>query len=247
MKAVIVDDEKHVRETTGTLLSIYCPDITICGQAQNVSGGVELIRKEQPELVFLDVEMEDGTGFDLLSRFPERNFQVIFITGHNDYAIRAFKFSALDYILKPVDPEDLERAVKKAQKELASGESRLQLKALENNFSDRKPSKIILKDSDNVYLISISEIIRCEADGNYTHFFLEDKRKLTISTTLKEYDQLLSDQGFFRSHQSHLINLNFFNRLEKKDGGIIYMKDGSAVPISTRKRDHLMKALNDLM
>lgn len=246
MRAVIIDDETSLRESTQTLLSIYCPDIEIVGQAACVKDGIDLINKESPDLAFLDVEMPDGTGFDIVHAFRERNFAVIFITGHDEYAVKAFKLSAIDYILKPIDPEELERAVNKAKASFAAGLSGLKMKALESNMADKKIKRIVLKDSEKVYLIGVGEIVRCESDDNYTRFYLTEDRKVMVSTTLKEYETLLASQDFFRCHQSHLINLNYFDHFDKREGGSVHMKDGSILPVSVRRRDSLMKALEQL-
>ncbi len=243
MRAVIIDDEASLRESTNTLLSIFCPDIEVVGQAAGVKEGITLIQKEHPDLAFLDVEMPDGTGFDIVHAFRDRNFAVIFITGHDEYAVKAFKLSAIDYILKPVDPEELERAVNKAKKSFLAGESSLQLKALESNLGKGKLKRIVLKDAEKVYLIGVDEIIRCESDDNYTQFFLTDNRKILVSTTLKEYETLLTEHDFFRCHQSHLINLNFFSHFDKREGGSVQMKDGGILPVSVRKKDLLIKAI----
>ncbi|MEQ8469627.1 MAG: LytTR family DNA-binding domain-containing protein [Marinoscillum sp.] len=246
MRAVIVDDESSLRESTLTLLSIYCPDVEVIGQADGVKSGIALIKNLKPDLAFLDIEMKDGLGFDIIHAVKDHSFSVIFITGHNEYAVKAFKFSAIDYILKPLDPDDLIRAVEKAISNHENEIYGLNLKALESNLKTKKIKRIILKDSEKVYLVSIHEIIRCESDDNYTRFYLTQNRKILVSTTLKEYETLFNDLDFFRCHQSHLINLHFFDHFDKRDGGSVLMKDGSQLPVSTRKRDSLMKALESL-
>jgi two-component system, LytTR family, response regulator len=243
MRAVVIDDESNLRQTTKALLSVYCPEVEVLGEADGVATGMALIKSQKPDLVFLDVEMADGTGFDIMHAFPQRDFAVIFITAHDDYAVRAFKFSAIDYILKPIDPDDLERAVKKAIKKLDSGVSGLHLKALESNLKVPKLKRIVLRDAEKVYLVDISEIIRCESDDNYTNFYLTEGRKILVSNTLKEYETLFVNHDFFRCHQSHLINLHFFDHFDKREGGSICLKDGSVLPVSVRKREQLMKVL----
>lgn len=247
MQIVLVDDDASVRENLKTLLSIYAVDCKVAGEADGVRSGIECIKIHKPDLLLLDVEMQDGTGFDLLSIYGELDFKVIFITGHNAYAIKAFKYSAIDYILKPVDPEELKSALQKARNVKSMEEQNLAVSTLVDNKS--KPAsdqKILLKDTENVYLVDIKDVIRCESETNYTKFFLSDGRKLTISKTLKEYDLLFEDQSFFRAHQSHLINLQYFDRYEKKEGGIVHMKDGSTLPVAVRKKDALMEALSQL-
>ncbi len=246
MRTVIIDDEASLRESTKTLLSIYTPEVEIVGQAGGVKEGIELIKSTDPDLVFLDVEMPDGTGFDVVHFFKERKFVVVFITGHDAYAVKAFKLSAIDYIMKPVDPELLEKAVMKAKYNLATENLDLHMKALQSNTASKRFNRIILKDAEKVFLISLDEIIRCESSGNYSRFHLTNDRTILVSTTLKEYETLLSDQGFFRPHQSHLINVTFFEHFERKTGGKITMRDGSQIPVSSRKREPLIELLQNL-
>ena len=246
MRAVIIDDEASLRESNQTLLAIYCPEIEVVAMADGVKSGIATIQKEQPDLVLMDVEIKDGTGFDVVSAFPNRDFAVIFITGHDEYALKAFKFSAIDYLLKPIDPDELVKAVNKAKKSHEQGLSGLQLKTLESNLAKKKLERILLRDAEKVYLIDINDITRCSADDNYTRFFIMDGKELLISNTLKEYETLFDGLDFFRCHQSHLINLKYFSYYEKKEGGIIHMKDGSTVPVSVRKKDQLLKILETL-
>ena len=247
MRIVLVDDDPSVRENLKTLLSIYAKDCKVIAEANGVKSGIECLKQNKPDLLLLDVEMQDGTGFDLLSIYGKLDFNVIFVTGHNAYAIKAFKYSAIDYILKPVDPEELKAALQKARNAKNLEEQNLTVSTLvENKEKADEDKKIVLKDTETVYLVSVNEIIRCESEGNYTKFYLLDGRKLTISKTLKEYDQLFENQAFFRAHQSHLVNLQHFDRYEKKEGGTLVMKDGSTLPVAVRKKEALMKALEEL-
>ena len=247
MRVILIDDDAVVRDNLKTLLSIYAPDCEVVAEADGVKAGVELLKSNKPDLLLLDVEMKDGTGFDLLSIYGALDFKVIFVTGHNEFAIKAFKFSAIDYVLKPVDPDDLVNALQKARILLDQNEQNLKVANLvQNKDKNQEEQKIILKDSETVFLVAVKDIIRCESEGNYTKFFLSDGRKITITKTLKEYDQLFKDHHFFRAHQSHLINLIHFDRYEKKEGGIVHMKDGSILPVAVRKRDMLMTALENL-
>lgn len=247
MRIVLIDDEAQVRENLKMLINIYAPDSQIVGEAGGVQEGLACIRKHRPDLVLLDVEMKDGTGFDLLSIYKDLDFKLIFVTGHNEYAIKAFKYSAIDYILKPVDPEELQAALNKASNAKDLGEQNIQVSNLvQNSATQGSEQKIVLKDSETVYLISIKDIVRCESEANYTKFFLIDQRKIMVSKTLKEYDQLFKGQPFFRAHQSHLINLLHFDKYEKKEGGTVHMKDGSVLPVSVRKKEALMMALETM-
>lgn len=247
MRIVLVDDDSIIRENLKTLLSIYSPQSVVVAEADGVKAGLACIKEHKPDLVLLDVEMNDGTGFDLLYLYGQLDFKVIFVTGHDAYAIRAFKISAIDYVLKPVDPNDLLVALKKAEGTAERNEQQVRVANLvQNNREDRSNQKIILKDSETVYLVAVKDIIRCESETNYTRFYLIDGRVLMVSKTLKEYDTLFEGLSFFRAHQSHLINLLHFDRYEKKDGGTLFMKDGSALPVAVRKKEALMAALERL-
>lgn len=243
MKVVLIDDQSHIRENLKMLLGEFVPEVAVIAEADGVKSGLECLRKYKPDLVFLDIEMADGTGFDLLNLVKERTFRVIFVTGHDGYAIRAFRVAAIDYLLKPVDPDDLIEAVEKAKRQ--GPLQQVQVNEAVSSRSAGKLKQLVLSDADNVYLVQLSEIIRCQSEDNYTRFFLLDGRKLLISRTMKEFAELLEKAGFFRSHQSHLINLVFFDHLDKRDGGTIFLKDGSSVPLATRKKDNLLQALKE--
>ncbi|MBK6266950.1 response regulator transcription factor [Marivirga sp. S37H4] len=247
MRIILIDDDAVVRDNLKTLLSIYSPESVVIAEADGVKTGLACIKEYKPDLVLLDVEMKDGTGFDLLSFYGKLDFKVIFVTGHDGYAIKAFKFSAIDYVLKPIDPDDLVSALKKVHQPEDSDEQNLKVANLvQNKKTDFAEQKIILKDAETVYLVAVKNIIRCESETNYTRFYLVDGRVLMVSKTLKEYDMLFDDQSFFRAHQSHLINLRHFDRYEKRDGGLVFMKDGSTLPVAVRKKESLMAALEKL-
>jgi two-component system LytT family response regulator len=247
LRAVIIDDIDTIRSKNISLINKYCPNVAILAEANDVKSGIEVIRKFLPDLVFLDVEMPDGTGFDLLQQLKPINFKVIFITGFHDFAIKAFRFSAIDYLLKPVDPTDLIEAVKKAEEVLNKEMLELKFGALFANMEKPKdPQKLILKTSDKLYSINIQDIVHCESEKNYTTFYLVSGLKLLVSTTLKDYETLLSPLGFFRTHQSHLINLLYFDHFIKTDGGTIMMKNNASVPLATRKKDEFLALLNKM-
>ena len=245
MRTILIDDEQLARDKTRLLLETYASDVQIIAEADGVQAGLKCIQDHQPELVLLDIEMNDGTGFDLLQKCPEINFKVIFITSHDAFAIRAFRVSAIDYLLKPIDIDDLLEALKKAKEEIHSTQiSALSIQTLlQNQQKKSRNEKLVLSDAENIYLIEQSEIIRCQSEGNYTKFFLTENRNILIAKTLKTYIDLLDGKYFFRSHRSHLINLQHFQKYEKKEGGSIHLKDGSCVPIATGRKDHLMTAL----
>ncbi|MEQ9591671.1 MAG: LytTR family DNA-binding domain-containing protein [Cyclobacteriaceae bacterium] len=240
MRIALIDDESSVRETIRTILQHYYPEVEI-EEAKGVEEGLRLISDFKPGIVFLDVEMGDGTGFDLLTRVKEIQCPIVFVTAHDHYAVKAFKFSALDYILKPVDPQEIMKAVERAREFIDMNE--LKITTLLQNQSAKEPNKIVLSDSANIHLIKTEDIIVCQAVGNYTHFFLVNGRELVISKTLKHYDELLQDNHFVRVHQSYLINLHHFDHYDKRDGGGVVMKNGATIPVASRKRDHLLDVL----
>jgi two-component system, LytTR family, response regulator len=248
MRALIIDDEKKARETIHSIIQMYCEDIVIVGEAAGVEAGVELINSMKPELVFLDINLSDGNGFDLLKKIKNINFKTIFITAYEDHAIKAFKFSALDYILKPVNPDELIAAVAKAKSFLEKDTINLKFETFISNMENisREIKKIVLKTSDSIHVINVNEIIRCEADRNYTIFMLVSGKKILVSNTLKEYDEMLSNYQFFRAHQSHLVNINHISSYEKKEGGYLIMRDKSIVPVSVRKKETLMSLLEKI-
>lgn len=246
MQAILIDDQESQRKNLKDLLTLHCPDINILGEADSVQSGIALIQNTHPQLVFMDIDLGDGTGFDILESIGDPHFSLVFVTGHNEFAIKAFKYSALDYILKPVNPTDLGQALERARKMTTSDDSGLRIQNLLESRGSKKQEKIILSDADSIYLVEVSEILRCQAESNYTRFFLTEKREILVSKTLKEYEQLFEGQPFFRVHQSHLVNLTHFSRLDKKEGGTIVMKDGSFVPVAVRRKDELLSLLKSL-
>ena len=248
IRTIIIDDERKSRETLLNMIGIYCPKFQIIGEAGNVENGVKLINSIHPQVVLLDIQMPDGTGFDLLRKIKNKNFKLIFITAYEEFAIKAFKFSAIDYLLKPVDPEDLVVTMAKAEKAITSENTHLKLQNLLENIDaiSTENKKIVLKTSDSIHLIKVTDIIRCESSSNYTIFYLTNNTKIMISKTLKEYDDLLTEYDFIRIHQSHLVNAKHIESYEKSDGGSLIMKDKSKVPVSFRKKEHLLKLFDKL-
>ncbi|MCD4747129.1 MAG: LytTR family DNA-binding domain-containing protein [Bacteroidales bacterium] len=241
---VIIDDEPKARETIINILKLSKAGINIVGQAEDVSSGYDIIILKNPDLVLLDINLPDGTGFDLLKKFEKINFKVIFITAYEEHAIKAFKFNALDYILKPVTAGDLIQAVEKAGESIYKEETGIQLSALLSNLN--KIKKIVLKTAESIHLINVKDIIRCESDVNYTIFHLINDEKLMVSKTLKEYTELLESVGFFRTHQSHLVNLDHIVRYDKAEGGHLVMDDESIVPVSSRKKENLLMLFENM-
>jgi len=238
LNVVIVDDEPDAVKFIEGIINEYCPNLTVTGTANSARDGISVITQTRPDLVFLDVQMPHGNGFDLLSSFQEKTFDVIFITAYNHYAIQAIKFSAVDYILKPVNISEFIEAVNKVEQKRSSIEYRnLNYSNLLENLRTPRPSKLAIPTNDGIEYLNTSEIIRIEADRSYSWFYLTDKRKYLVSRNLKEYQELLQDLDFFRPHNSHLINMIYVKKFIRHEGGYIEMTDGSNVPISRGKRD----------
>lgn len=247
LRTLIIDDETPVRETLKNLLVKACPQVRVVGEAANVATGVRIIREKLPDLILLDIRMPDGTGFDLLSRFEHPNFKVIFITAYEEYALRAFKFSAVDYILKPVNPEKLAEAVHKAEHLTQAGFD-IQLSALRENLDNpgKENKKIVLKNLESIYLLDVYDLIHLNSEGSYTMIETSDGQRILVSRNLKEYADLLSGLGFLRIHRSHLINLRHVRRFDKHDGGFVVMSNGCEVPVSGSGRERLLELFNEL-
>lgn len=246
MRVAIVDDEKTARQHLRAILEKHVPEAEIVGEASGVVTGLALLENGSIDIAFMDVEMKDGLGFDLLAQFENPNFQTIFITGHDQYAIQAFRYSATDYLIKPVFPADLKDAIAKAKQRNPELTRSAIVTLVENRVLNQEDKKIILSDNEAMHVVQIKDIIRCESDSNYTVFWFSKKEKLTISKTLKEYEKTLDDQPFFRVHKSHLINMTYVERFEKRDGGLIHLSDGSSVPLAVRKKEQFMEALANL-
>ncbi|MFY8096943.1 MAG: LytR/AlgR family response regulator transcription factor [Flavobacterium sp.] len=248
LRAIVIDDIESIRKKNISIIKSSCPNITIIGEADSVDSGVKLIKQLLPDIIFLDVEMSDGTGFDLLQKLKPVNFKVIFITGYEDFAIRAFRFSAIDYLLKPLQSEELIEAVKKAENSLTQEVFEMKLNNLFTNLERPKNiQKLILKTADRIYSVNMQDIVNCESDKNYTTFYFINAPKLVVSTNLKEYENMLTPFNFFRTHQSHLINMAYFDHFIKTDGGnTIVMKNKTTIPLSVRKKEEFLVALENL-
>lgn len=248
LKTIIIEDELNVKVALENKIMEYCKNVEIIGWGNNVKKSVSLIKEAKPDLVLLDIKLPDGTGFDILKQLQPINFKIIFITAYNDYAIEAFRFSALDYLVKPVRYEELINAINKAENAVNFDSLNLRLDTLYNNLliMTRIEKKIILNTSDKIEIIEIKDIIRCESDTNYTTFYLADKTKLVVTRTLKDIEEMLIKYNFFRSHKSHLINMSFLKTYEKSDGGSLIMKDGAVIPLSQRKKNYLLQILESL-
>lgn len=240
IRAVIVDDEQAIVHGLSTMLRKECPQVTVLGSASNLIDAKELLRSKAIDLVFLDVKIGSGNGFQLLKELTPVEFQVIFITGYDQYAVEAFRFSAIDYLLKPIDPDELKHSVLKAEKVFDAEDAQLRLKnLLYNHQNTARNQTIVLKTAEAYHVVRIKEIVRCEARGNYTLFHLLNKRNILVSLTLKKFDHMLSKYNFFRCHQSHLVNMDSVIRFEKRDGGSLVLNNGNEIPVSTRRKEQL--------
>jgi two-component system, LytTR family, response regulator len=245
-KVLIIDDENRTRSLIAKMIDSFGFDVDTIPEGENVQSGIKAIEKHNPDIVLLDIQMPDGTGFDVIRSIGNKNFEVIFITAHEEFAIKAIKFSALDYLLKPVDASELKAALEKALELVDSEKSNGQFDALHSNIQSNEKRRLVLKTQESVHVVDLEQIIRCEADRNYTSFFLKDSKKILVSKTLKEYETLLAAHNFLRVQQSHLINIDYVDRYDKKNGGAVVMKDGSEVPLSPAKREVFFKRLENL-
>lgn len=250
MKAVIIDNNKTVRDGLRAMLLKLCSQVTQIYEAGGVESGFELIVQEKPQIVFTDVEMDDGTGFDLIQKLPFRDFQLIFITAYNKYAVNAFKFSAIDFLLKPIDPIELVASVNKASESFKNRDLEQQIKLLKDNLSsiNQKISdkKVALYESNIIHYIKVSDIIFCKSDASYTIFHIVGGKKIMVSRLLKEYEELFDGLGFLRTHNSYLINTQRILRFDKSDGGQLIMEEDHAVQVSTRKKEQVLEILSKL-
>jgi len=248
IRALVIDDEKTSRETIKGLLKKYTKEILVVGEADGFINGINKINSLLPDVIFLDIQMPDGSGFKLLEEVGEINFEVIFTTAYDQFAIKAIKYSALDYLLKPINPEELAVALEKLVLKLKRGVDNTGVNFLLDTIKSptSTPKRIVLSDVDGFQIVEVDNIIRCEADGCYTKFHLVDKSIILISKTLREYEEILAEFNFIRSHKSHLINLKHVKGIIKTDGPIIEMSDGSQIPVARRKKDQILEMLSHL-
>lgn len=252
LKALIIDDEENSRAALKGKLELFCPDIRPISEAGDIDSGINGIVAGKPDVLFLDVKLAGETGFELLERVRQEeinwNGDVIFTTAHDEFALKAIKFSALDYLLKPIDPEELVKAVRKVQQKNLVEPSSPGISVLLENFrsATESPKKIVIPSSDGMHIIKVSDILRCESSSNYTQFVLRAGKNLLASKTLKEFDNMLADHNFERIHKSHLVNMNYVKRYVQSDGGYVIMEDDSRIPVANRKKEHLMALLKSL-
>ncbi|TDH23456.1 response regulator transcription factor [Segetibacter sp. 3557_3] len=247
MRALVVDDEASNRENLRELLRQFCPGVTEVAEATGVQDGVSMIRQKSPDVVFLDIRMQDGTGFSLLEQLGSVDFEVIFVTAYDQYGIQAIKFAALDYLLKPVDIGELQQAIAKAKIRIAVRQNNERIDYLLQHLNQGidLPVRIALPLSNETLYVDLDKIIRCESNNSYTWFHLTSGEKVLVSQTLKEYELLLAHQGFVRTHQSHLVNVLFVRSWLKEDGGALLLKDQTKVPVSKLNREKVKAALTN--
>ncbi|MBK8564377.1 MAG: response regulator [Saprospiraceae bacterium] len=244
IRTALIDDNPHAIQILRDDLARMFPEVEIVGEADGVVQGAKLLRNTQPDLLLLDIQMGDGTGFDLLEIVPDLKFQLIFTTAHDEHAIRAFRFAAVDYLLKPIDPDELRRAVERARKMLAgSPNTQAQVPVLREHFQKETPKTIALHTAEKIQIARLSDILRLEADGNYTEVHFTNGHKLLLTKTLKDFSIILEETGFLRAHQSHLVNFEHIREFIKTDGGYIVMADGAKVPVAVRKRAEVVERL----
>ncbi|WP_395043619.1 LytR/AlgR family response regulator transcription factor [Flavobacterium sp.] len=247
--AILIDDDVNLRNGIRELLAHFAPDIIIVGEAEDVASGVAIMDKLKPQVVFLDIQLNDGTGFDVLEKLTSKNGKttshIVFITAHEEYAIKAFRFSALDFLLKPVDIDELEIVIHKIRTTLDKKDNYAHIDLLLENIRKKVDNykRIALTTSDGIHVYEVSDIIRCEGEDNYTTFYIKNSKPIIISKTLKEYEEMLGEYGFERIHQKHLINLNFLKSYVKRDGGYVVMADNTELPISQRKKERLQELI----
>lgn len=249
IKAIIIDDEQHCIDRLSRLLQEQFPKtVYLAGSFQTIEAGLLAIERIKPNLVFLDVQIHGETGFDLLNQLEQVDFEVIFTTAYEKYAVHAFKFSAVDYLLKPVDGDDLEQAVNKVTEKKAKEDDYSKVHMLLQNlkYIGNASRRICIPVMHGLELIQVSDIIHCQSNINYTTIFMKDKEKLVVAKTLKEFEELLNDYNFFRVHNSHLINLSFIKNYNKGKGGYLTMTDNTVIEVSTRRKESLLKKLAEL-
>jgi two-component system, LytTR family, response regulator len=248
VKTLIVDNQPEIREGLRLMLERYCPQVTELREANGVAEGLKTIYDYQPDLVFTDVEMDDGTGMDMLSKLKDIKFQVIFITAYNKYAVDAFRFSAIDFLLKPIDPDQLAESVQRAYENVKRNTMIEQLSVLNNKMNplgaDEK--KLVLRDQKAIHIVKISDIVYLHAEGVYTTFDTVSGEQIVVSRNIKEYEEILSSYGFVRVHNSYLANMEHVHKFDKADGGSLVMSNKAVVPVSTRKKDVVLEYFKNL-
>lgn len=242
LTCILVDDIPEILEMLEKDVNRLFPNIQILGKANSVIEAAKTLRKQEPDILFLDIMLGDGTGFDLLEIYPHLSSKIIFVTASDEFALKAFKFAAIDYVLKPYSDQDLKTAVDKAMQQIQPNSK--QLEVLQDALNKEKtPEKISLHTQEKIVVVEIANIIRCESDNNYTVFFLNNDEKILVSKTLKTFSDMLKENGFIRVHQSHLVNKKYIKEFIKSDGGYLLLKNKKTIPVSVRKRTEVIEAI----
>jgi len=243
IKAVIIDDETASREALDALLREFVEEVQVLGQAGTPSEGLDLVRKLKPDVLFLAVELDGESGFDLLEQLPDDGPEVVFTTGYEQYATRAFRSDAADYLLKPVDLTQLREAVRKVAEKRKSAGAEERYEVLIRNWRSQGDEQIALSSSEGFIFVKLRDLIYCKGDGAYTYFFMNENEKVTVSKNIGEFEGLLVSRGFFRVHKSYLINLNEMRRYVRGEGGYVVMSNGHTVDVSKRRKEAFMATL----
>ncbi|WP_025741566.1 LytR/AlgR family response regulator transcription factor [Aquimarina pacifica] len=246
LTATIVDDMSDALQLLRSDLETNHPEIEVVDTARSVVEAAKSLRNKQPDILFLDIMLGDGTGFDVLEIFPNLKSKIIFVTASDEFAIRAFKFAAIDYVLKPYSNEDLALAIAKAKEQIQPNQERINILKETLSAPEQKPDKISLHTLDKIIIVNLDDIIRCESDSNNTIFFLQDGQKIFVTKTLKYFADMLKNYQFLRVHQSHLVNLQCISAFIKTDGGYLMLKSGESIPVSVRKKTEVMEILDRL-
>ena len=244
--AILIDDMPSALQMLQDDITRWHPEIDIIATGSSVVDAAKLLRKQEPDILFLDIMLGDGSGFDVLEIFPEIQSKIIFVTASDEYAIRAFKFAAIDYVLKPYSKEELSNAIEKAKIQIQPNKERLNVLKETLMTPNNTPKKISLHTLDKIIIVDLEEVVRCESDSNNTIFYLTDGQKVFVTKTLKYFSDMLKPCDFIRVHQSHLINLHYIKAFIKTDGGYLLLKDGATAPVSVRKKVEVMELLNKI-
>ena len=244
-KAIIVEDEHKLSQALNMLLQLALPGmVQVIGVAEKVANAAQLINTLQPDIVFMDIQLKDGTGFEVLEKCTNKNFHLIFTTAYQQHAIRAFKYSALDYLLKPIDPDELKNAVTKIETLQTKFANTEQLQVLQTSYNST-PTKLTLPTQEGIHIVALADIVRCETSGSYTTFHFANGKKIIVSRPLKSYDDILATPHFFRIHQSHTINIAFVKTYSKE--GILHLKNGETLPVAQRKKEQFLSLLKTIL
>ncbi|MBA6155447.1 response regulator transcription factor [Tenacibaculum sp. S7007] len=243
LTAIIVEDMPSALEMLYNDLTTFHSEIEVIGTAKSVVEASKFLRKQQPDILFLDIMLGDGTGFDVLEIYPDLQSKVIFVTASDEFAIKAFKFAAIDYVLKPYSNKDLTNAINKAKSQIKPDKEQLTVLQQSINSPNQRPKKISLNTSDKIVVVNLDDIVRCKSDNNYTEFFMNDGQKILVGKTLKYFADMLKELEFTRVHQSHLVNLQYIKEFVKSDGGYLVLKNKTTIPVSVRKKNEVLQLL----